>query len=132
MDGNILKIRKYSIVLKNMNNGLYVFYNESSTGKTCLKNLLDKCKEFGEPVSAYTYLDYMYKLSPSMKCKPTDSLVMFDRYDMYAKEFPDEVRNLAEHTIVLVDSKGSSFLPVSYRVCILDMLDPEHFQIVGE
>ena len=55
MNENILKYGECSVSLKNIDKGLYVFYNESGTGKTCLRKLLEKCHLYKKPVSAYSY-----------------------------------------------------------------------------
>ena len=131
MGEEVLQASMFSLALRNVNTGLYVFLNESATGKTCLKRLLDKCRSFGEPVSAFSYGDVIYGLRPLDLCKPTDRVVLLDRYDMYAGQFDEDVRLLAENTTVFVDAKSVAGYPVKHQLCMLHMDDPNHFRITG-
>lgn len=42
----------------NLDNGVYLFDNQSATGKTRLCRLLKSCQSYNEPVAAYTYSDF--------------------------------------------------------------------------
>ena len=94
MEENILDNPQYTLTLKYIEKGLYVFQNESGTGKTYLYNIIKLCRFYGRPVSAYSCDDLSKGLRPLDICKPTDRIVVFDRYDMYAGQFDGEIRAL--------------------------------------
>ena len=121
----------YTIKLKNIYKGIYIFHNEGSTGKSCLKRMIDKCNSFGAPVSAFSYEDSVKGLKPIDICKLSDKIVMFDRYGMYANKYNDEVCLFAKHTTVLIDAKSPAYVPADYQVCVLNMVSPFCFEIRG-
>ncbi len=131
MEDIVLDLGQFSVSLKDMGKELYVFNSESGTGKTYLRKVLEKCHVYGKPVSAYSYETALLGLRPLDVCKPTDKLVVLDRYEMYQDEYDDDVCTLAENTCVLADTKICAFLPVPYRLCTLHMDGPNVFRIVG-
>ena len=46
-----------TIIDINLENGIYIFDNQSATGKTRLCKALRDCQKYGEPVASYTYDD---------------------------------------------------------------------------
>ena len=131
MGENILENQQYSLTLKYIEKGLYVFEIKSGTGKTCLCNTVKRCRLYGRPVSAYSYDDLSNGLRPLDICKPTDRIVVFDRYDIYAGLFDDDIRALAEKTTVFLATKTAAGLPMRYRMCTLYMDRPNAFRIIG-
>ena len=130
MEENVLDNSQYSLTLKYIEKGLYVFQSESGTGKTYLYKIINLCRHWGRPVSAYSCDDLSKGLRPLDICKPTDRIVMFDRYDMYAGQFDEEIRLLAEKTSVFLDTKTAAGLPMRYCLCTLHF-EPNSFRIVG-
>ena len=56
----MFSLLKYSVKINvNLDNGVYVFDNESATGKSRLYSLVKKYSAYGEPVAGYTFEDYM-------------------------------------------------------------------------
>ena len=43
--------------------GIYIFDNQSATGKTRLHKALRECQKYGEPVASYTYDDKLLGMS---------------------------------------------------------------------
>lgn len=51
----MFSLLKYSVKINvNLDNGVYVFDNESATGKSRLYSLVKKYSAYGEPVAGYT------------------------------------------------------------------------------
>lgn len=97
----------------NLDNGLYVFDNESASGKSRLCALLKKYRVYGEPVAGYTYADFVNGLDIGTVLRDGYKLVLIDRYDMYLNHAIDRLEAFARSSIVLVDCKygfaGSDF-----------------------
>lgn len=92
----------------NLEPGVYVFGDLSSTGKTYLCKLLKKLRTFGYPVDGYTYDDYLRKISLKQLVGEIDGKIQYlliDRYDMYKNEFLDYIEELSKYCVVMIDSK---------------------------
>lgn len=106
------RIDRYDVTVEvDLGNGLYVFNPRSATGKSYLANVLRRYRRFGEPVNAYTFDDYLNKVTledatGGGSCK----LLVVDRYDMYYGAYMSELLKLSKHCIVLVDVKSPSAL----------------------
>ena len=121
--GNILDSKRH-VVESNLPVGLFLLPSDSATGKTRLKRLLDYYKGYGVNVSTYTYVDYLNKVDPLSVCKDTDSLILFDRYDMYMGACDNAINALANKTTVLVDSKRGMCSGGTADYCTLEMVSP--------
>lgn len=103
--------------------GIYTFTNQSATGKTRLFKCLRAIQKRGEPVLTYTYSDkqlFGLNVSDILKSKPAQ-IVMLDRYDMYNGDGADSILKCAEHSIILVDCKGSLLVTDEDEICLIDM-----------
>ena len=57
-------LNKYNVTINiELEPGIYVFDNQSATGKTRLAKLLSDYQAYGEPVIAYTYNDKLRGIS---------------------------------------------------------------------
>ena len=98
-------------IIINAENGVYVFDNNSSTGKTLLCKEIKKLTKLGEKVLSFTLddidsgIDIIGKIK---KYKP--EVLMFDRYDMYAGYFDKFMEKHKDDCIILVDCKSFPFL----------------------
>lgn len=101
-------IDKYNVKIKiNLESGIYVFDNESATGKTRLAKMLAEYQAYGEPVISYTYNDYLKGISLNNMIKNKKyEVIMLDRYDLYNGEYSDIIREFSKDTIVLMDCKS--------------------------
>lgn len=97
----------------NLNNGVYRMDLDSATGKSFIVYLLNRANYVGV-VKAVTYDkdDYMHNKSLSSILGIVDSnvqIVVLDDIDFYADEVTRDVvkqlQSIAEHSIVLLDSK---------------------------
>ncbi len=126
-----------------LDNGIYIFNHESSTGKTRLfkalrgiqifEQLVHKIDE--EPVQnhasilTYTYNDlllYNIELEPLLNDCLIDhkSVIILDRYDLYGSEmYVDVLERISKHSIILIDcniiEKVSSF--TDDKICFIEM-----------
>lgn len=114
---------KYAIKIHiNLENGLYVFDNEASTGKTRLFKALRDCEKSGEQIGTYTYNDKLQNRRLEDVLIPTKyKLIMLDRYDMYNGEGAELINECAKSSIVLVDCKGTFTVSSEDKWCILNM-----------
>lgn len=115
-----------------LNNGAYLLDNVSGTGKSYLYYLLRTCMTSGCMVWALTYDDIIQDGGVENVNIPDDmELYLFDRYGAYYGEFDNKIKELSEHSIVLVDCK----LPIKYDIartaCSLLVLDDKKIDIAG-
>lgn len=106
----------------NLEPGVYVFGDLSSTGKTYLCKLLKKLRTFGYPVDGYTYDDYLRKISLKQLVGEIDGKIQYlliDRYDMYKNEFLDYIEELSKYCVVMIDCKEYVPLPFEYATVML-------------
>lgn len=108
----------------NLDNGIYVFYGESATGKTRLAKLLRAYGNAGEPVNSYTYADKQTGLPISTVLIPGKyRVIMIDRYDMYRGDGIDLMHECAKDTIILVDCKKDSLFTSITDWCSINMAE---------
>ena len=101
----------------NLEPGIYVLSNMTSTGKTLLCNLLKDFNAYGEPVNGYTYNDYLSKRHINIYAKQGIKVLMLDRYDMYNGVYKEIIKSLANDTIVIVDCKNYMDIDYDYDLC---------------
>lgn len=107
-----------------LNNGIYVFDNQSATGKTRLRKELRKNQQYGEKVASYSYEDYLLELPLDRILIPDKyKLIMLDRYDMYRGAGSDLILCCKENTIILIDCKGELDFGAEYGWCTIEMTD---------
>lgn len=134
MEERILHLSACTLVLQGIKPGLYSISGYSAKepqGKTYLATLLNRCKDNGDPVSSFTYTDAVSGLRPLAVCRTTDEVILLDRYDLYAKRFPDDVLTLAQHTAVFVAAEAPYLLPAKFQLCILDWEERDRFRLFG-
>lgn len=119
------KNEKYRIKVNiDLNNGVYIFSDESATGKTRLYKVLKDIQRWDKDVVAYTYGEYQegISLSDVLKRNPDCKVVMLDRYDMYIGKFKQEIADYSNKCIVLVDCKYSNYVVhPDEELCFIDM-----------
>lgn len=86
--------------------GIWLFENQSATGKTRLRKELRLHQQNGERVSAYSYEDYQIgiEIEKFLDAEKFD-VIMLDRYDMYNGVGAEKIRECAKKSIVLIDCK---------------------------
>ena len=101
----------FDVAIKiNLENGIYQFTPDSSTGKTFLANKLKKYGDLGEPVTSVTYRD-VEKNHIEIDSNKDYAVILFDRYDLYSDKITDLITSLGKKSIVLVDSKIPLIIP---------------------
>lgn len=111
-----------------LDNGVYIFNNMSSTGKTYLYNTISMYlgdKDIN--VFGLTYTEYQKGLTLDKALKDKAKLVVVDRYDMYKGEFDAEIEELGKTGIVLVDCKSPTELKAYH--CTIKLLDSTHIVV---
>lgn len=106
----------------NLEPGIYMFDDFSSTGKTYLCKLLKKLRTFGYPVDGYNYDDYLRKISLKQLVGKLDGKIEcleIDRYVLYKEEFHDYIKELGKYCVVLIDCKDYVPLPFEYATVML-------------
>lgn len=101
------RLDKYAIkIVIDLENGIYVFDNESATGKTRLCKLLREYQAYGENVASYTYNDKLLGMSVDEILIPEKyKVVLLDRYDLYEGDGKELINKYAKEMIILVDCK---------------------------
>lgn len=105
-----------------LENGLYVFDDESATGKTRLCKLFKELQRLDEPVIGYTFNDDKLgiDLVSQINVKKPQVLVL-DRYDMYKGTFDNYFTSWSKNMIVLIDCKGSLDINCVADWCCIEM-----------
>ena len=99
--------------------GVYVFPCASAEGKTYLATILEKFRNYKEPVRAYSYSDFNDGVPLSSVLDPERyQVVLLDRYDLYYGEGVEDIKAFAKKSILLIDCKRIFDL-CEYRSCIL-------------
>lgn len=102
--------------------GIWVFDNESTTGKSRLCKCLRDLELLGQPACGYSYEDMLLgrDLHNILTCGKY-RVIMLDRYDMYPDAEHAEICECAKNTVVLLvcmrGFKGSN----TDEVCFIDM-----------
>lgn len=105
----------------NLEPGVYIFNEMSSTGKTRLCNELNKLLATGEPVIGYTYLDKQRGLRvESILSNETYKVILLDRYDMYEGDGKELITKLKD-TIIMIDCKQGLSFRANERPCFIEM-----------
>ena len=101
------RLDKYSVeIVINLDKGIYVFDNESATGKTRLCKILREYQAYGERVASYTYNDKLLGIPIEEILVPEKyEVILLDRYDLYEGYGKELINKCAKNTIVLVDCK---------------------------
>lgn len=105
----------------NLNAGIYVFSNTSSTGKTFLYKILSKFTSRRD-ILCITYSNY--RLISNLKEfveKNNVKLLLFDRYDMYAGEFADDIIAIKDDIIILMDYKHGDIFNRYAEECEIEL-----------
>jgi hypothetical protein len=102
------RLTKYNVdIFVKLDPGIYVFDNQSATGKTRLADLLSKFNAYGEPVASYTYNDKLKGLTlEQMLGDRKYDVILLDRYDMYNGEYTDIIEKYSKSGVVLIDCKS--------------------------
>lgn len=119
----MFELSKYSTKIKiDLDNGLYVFENQSATGKSRLCSVLKKYCAYGEPIFGYTYSDLLMGIDISFALNPGRfKVIMLDRYDMYKGLGSDLILQCKSNSIILVDCKSSFTVTNDHDWCYIDM-----------
>lgn len=105
----------------NLDNGIYIFDNESASGKTRLCKLFKRYQAYGVPVSAYTYNDYCIGLPIENVIDRKFKVILLDRYDLYEGIGAELIRQCARDSIILIDCKGNFTVTNEDDWCIVNM-----------
>ena len=119
-------IDKYNTkIYINLENGLYIFSNQSSTGKTRLYKELKDMYTYGEDVLAYSYSDLLYgtDLAELLKKNPDKKVLLIDRYDMFINQYRGIIAAYSKHSIVMVDCKQEISFTKEDGMCFIEMTD---------
>ncbi len=117
------RIDKYNVLVDiQLNNGIYIFDNESGLGKTRLTKLFKKYQAYGEPVVAYTYNDKLIGVDIASVLNPQKyKVILLDRYDMYEGDGAELILKCAENSIILIDCKNDFSVTVDDEWCTINM-----------
>lgn len=114
----------------NLENGVYVFDSEASTGKTYLLSLIQNSVSTPEYMGI-TYRDVI-KLEvdlPRLVEKNNPVLLVIDRYDMYAGKYDTYIKEWAKRMIVLVDAKQWRLSICPVQGCFIRLCSSEHIVV---
>ena len=114
---------KYTVKINiPLDNGIYIFDNNSATGKTRLYKELLSHQVYGERVAAYTYNDKLLGRRVDDILIPNKyDVIILDRYDMYYGDGADGIKACEDNTIVLIDCKQDFLLMNTDEWCDIDM-----------
>lgn len=107
----------------NLENGIYIFDNESATGKTRLSKFLKKLKAYGEPVDSFTYDDLLRGESLAKVLIPENKVILLDRYDLYKEKGHDLINRCAADSIILIDCKAPFLGSTEDQCCFINMME---------
>lgn len=126
----MFRLDKYSVeIVINLNNGIYVFDNESATGKTRLCKLFREYQAYGEKVASYTYNDKLLGMPISEILVPNKyEVILLDRYDLYEGYGKELINECAKSTIILVDCKDKFTVTNEEDWCSID-LKPDKIEV---
>ena len=108
-----------------LDNGLYTFYSESGMGKSRLYHLVREYMT-NPKLDAYavTYADLNRgERVQEEVAKRKPKLIIFDRYNMYKRQFLDVIKEYKDKAIILADYKGISdvFDGMPDEQCVLEL-----------
>ena len=100
--------------------GVYMFDNESATGKTFLYKMLNNLVSRKDIVcltySTSKYISNLYDIV-SDKTK----LILLDRYDMYSEKYQDTIREYSNKAVILLDCKVFAQLNDIAQMCFIEL-----------
>lgn len=103
-------------------NGVYTFNNISGSGKTYLYNIIKKYRMFNEKMVGYSILEYKQGIDLDNLIKPTDIILMLDRYDLYRNnKFDKTIEEFSKHGAVLVDCKDIYNFNFDANICNINL-----------
>lgn len=119
----MFRLDKYNVKINiKLENGIYTFDRESSTGKTRLYKVLRQYQSVGEPVSAYTYQDKKLGIPiESVIDSSKFKLIMLDRYDMYNGDAIELIKKHSKNSIILIDCKLALKGNIDDNWCYIEM-----------
>lgn len=99
---------KYSVTIDiKLEPGIYVFDNQSATGKTRLAKLLSEYQAYKEPVVSYTYNDKLKGISLTDYLKGNEyKVILLDRYDLYNGDYAETIMQYSNEAVILIDCKS--------------------------
>lgn len=103
------RLDKYNVKLDiDLENSIYIFDPDSSTGKSRLYWLIREYMEMEKEIYSVSYGDILRGENPAeIIAERNPVLVMFDRFDMYINQgYKELLKSLSDRAIVLVDYKG--------------------------
>lgn len=107
-----------------LSNGIYVFDNNSATGKTRLCKELKKNQKYGEKVASYSYDDFLLSIPIEQILVPDKyKVIMLDRYDMYNGAGSSLIPKCKANSIILIDCKRGLKFSEDYNFCFIEMTD---------
>ena len=114
----IIDLRKYTPkIYVDLEPGIYAFPDVSASGKTYLSSLLHNLRKVAR-VDSITFVD---DFNPSeFFDRSKRDLVMLDRYDLYAGQGSNEMKEFAKTGIVLLDCK-SDLKNTHFYPCLIDL-----------
>lgn len=117
------KNNEYAVKLDiQMENGLYVFTDQSAVGKTRLYKELRSHQLDGECVMSYSYTDKLQGINlVDMLNKRKYDVIMLDRYTMYNGDGAEEIVKLRDKSIILIDCKENFNLVDDEEICCIKM-----------
>ena len=99
-----------------LDTGVYVFDDESSTGKTFLSKCLKEYSLNDTSIDSYTYQDLKKGVTlPKYIGNRRVRYLMLDRYDLYVGIFTEYIRELSKNCTIMIDCKGD--MDISYLDC---------------
>lgn len=117
-------ITKYSPeIYIELENGIYIFDNESATGKTRLSKFFKKLKAYGEPVDSFTYDDLLRGESLEKVLHSANRVILLDRYDLYKEKGHDLINACARDSIILIDCKTAFRGSTEDQSCFINMTE---------
>lgn len=126
----MFRLDKYSVeIIIDLENGIYLFDNESATGKTRLCKLLREYQVYGEKVASYTFNDKLLGIPIHEILVPDKyKVIMLDRYDLYEGYGKELINVCAENTIILIDCKDKFTVTNEEDLCSIK-LEPSKIEV---
>lgn len=106
-----------------LENGIYIFYAESATGKTRLYKHLKNLKAYGEPVDSFTYNDLLIGDKIENVLKTTNKVILLDRYSLYRDIGHELINKCANSSIILIDCKPVFTGSINSEDCFIEITD---------
>lgn len=89
-----------------LSNGVWLFSNESSSGKSLLCKYLKQLRKKGFPVAAYDYNDYSSGVPIESVLIPDKfDVIELDRYSLFNGIAADLIQECSKGSVILIDCK---------------------------